>query len=568
MNQLRKLVPAFLWEWDLRLLQDRPRLWATRFHLHLWFLVLINLVTLVLGLLIGVSHRKFPEPEALFGYMLVPATAYFCFWLYRVARFNVEKRFGERKPYSDVAEFVVLWVSMLLIFSIPYTLAVTVAQRAAALTPDEEFVAEVDLLGEQSGWFYGHEFLYDRSMPGLDYSDDYEQAMEAMDLAVQNLHDQASGRLPQGAGTHRFYRSLKEYHERDDDEARAAHADFRALHDVYEGYLRFAEYAADPEHTESYNLDSATWYNAKADSIERNFPLLLMEHGFYRPWSDLPFKSDSVLEAEYIAKRERNEAMDLAAIDRVLAIGIKYSEDVRPIGSQQVSAEYEARFPSTANLQRADRQITRIAKAKDMRYFFWKEEGFFYFMVIFTFCFAILLSAFKSIYWQPFLIAVVTGAVVPVIVLVLSLILEHDVIPLNDGDIMLYGHWLIAVFLFAMLFTIHQQRAYRTNRAVMVILANAIIPFFALYTLMILHEKFDIFGAEALNARVYDLRSSLPNENDPRIMALEAEALALREWIAMVIQITLWGGIAVYVFALHPLFRGLYARLLAFPERK
>lgn len=568
MNQLRKLVPAFLWEWDLRLLQDHPRLWATRFHLHLWFLLLINLVTLVLGLLIGVSHRKFPEPEALFGYMLVPATAYFCFWVYRVARFNVERRFGERKPYSDVAEFAVLWVSMLLIFSIPYTLAVTVAQRAAALTPDGEFVAEVDLLGGQSGWFYGHFYEYGSGLPGFDHPEEYERVMDLMDAAVENLHDKAGGRIAQGAGTHEFFRSLKEYSEREDVEARSARADFRALHEVYEGHIRFAEYAADPEHTESYNPDSAAWYNAKADSIERNFPLLLLEHGHYRPWSELPFKSDSVLEAEYIAARQHDEAMDPAIIERVLAIGNKYSEEVRLVGAAQVKAEYDTRVPSTTNLHVAENQISRIAKAKDMRYFFWKEEGFFYFLVIFTFCFAILLSAFKSIYWQPFLIAVVTGAVVPIVVLVFSLIVEHDVLPLNDDEIMLYGHWLIAVFLFAVIFTIHRQRSYRTNRAVMVILANLTIPFFALYTLMILHEKFDIFGQDELANRIYELRNSLTDETDPRLLALEAEAIVLRERIAMIIQLVLWGGIAGYVFMLHPLFRGLYARLLALPERK
>jgi hypothetical protein len=31
---------------------------------------------------------------------------------------------------------------------------------------------------------------------------------------------------------------------------------------------------------------------------------------------------------------------------------------------------------------------------------------------------------------------------------------------------------------------------------------------------------------------------------------------------------TLWGGVALYVLALHPLFARLYARLMALPERR
>ena len=102
MNLLRKLIPDFLKRWDLDLQRDHPRLWSTRIHYHLWFLLLINALVFLLGWVIRVGTLKFPDPENLFGYMMVPAVIYFAFWVYKVVLFTVERRFGIRKPYSEV----------------------------------------------------------------------------------------------------------------------------------------------------------------------------------------------------------------------------------------------------------------------------------------------------------------------------------------------------------------------------------------------------------------------------------------------------------------------------------
>lgn len=565
MKLLRKLIPAFLWQWDQRLLQDWPRIWATRVHLQLWFLLLCNAVALVLGLLINVSHRKFPDPEELFAYMMVPTVAYAALWVYRVVRFNAEKRFGARKAYSEAGEFVVLWISALLIMSIPTTLALTVGLRIGALTPDEVFVDEVDHLGGQLGWFYRGSSYYDPY-----YDSDYEEegvmeiqdALRTTQAEVDAMHPQPAERVAQGAGSHKFFRSLQEYRTRKDNEDRVLHD----LHDEYSSWIQRGNNALDSNDSILYNPDTAASCFAKADSIERNFPLLLVEFDDLRPWSEkLRFKPDSVVEQEYLLRFTKGEPMNPERIERALAIANKYSKRARLIGAAQVANEFERRVPSTANIDACVRQLSRIAKAKDLRYFFVKEAGYFTFIVIFSFSLALLLAAFKRIYWQPFLVAIVTGAVVPIIVLIAALILEHDVIPLNEERIMIYAHWLIAVFLFAMLFTIGGLRAYRTNRAVMVLLANVIIPFFALFTLFILHEEFDVFGEDALSYTIESI--SISNVEDPRLPVLLEQATALRAFINRVMLGTLWGSIALYVLVLHPLFAWLYARLMALPER-
>lgn len=568
MRLLRRLIPAFLWQWDQRLLQDWPRIWATRVHLHLWFLLLCNAVALLLGLLINVSHRKFPDPEELFAYMLVPTVAYAAFWVYRVVRFNAEKRFGARKAYSEVGEFVVLWISALLIMSIPTTLSLTVSLRIAALTPDEVFVDEVDHLGGQLGWFYRGESYYDPYYDD-DYSDyedesviEIQEALRTAKAEVDATHTQRPERTAQGGSSHKFFRSFKEYRKRQSGEDPAHYG----LHDEYMRWIHRGNNALDTDDTVRYNPDTAAFYFAKADSIERNFPLLLVEFDDIRPWSEkLSFKRDSVLELEYLERFERNEPMNPERIERALAIAKKYSRHARLIPVERVAQEFERRELSTANLEACVRQLSRISRAKDLRYFFVKENSYFAFITIFSFCLVLLLTAFKRIYWQPFLIAIVTAGVVPIVLLIGALILEHEVIPLNDDEIMVYAHWFIAVFLFVMLFTILQLRAYRTNRAVMVLLANSVVPFFVLFTIMILHEEHDIFGQDALNNTIQEISDS--NQEDPRLPALNAQATALREMINRIMLGTLWGGIALYVLVLHPLFTRLYARLMALPER-
>lgn len=561
MRQLRKLIPAFLWQWDQRLLQERPRLWSTRVHLHLWFLLLCNALALGLGLLINVHHRRFPDPEELFLYMLVPTIAYAAFWVHRVVRFSAEKRFGERPRFAEAGEFLVLWASALLTLTIPTTLALTVGLRIAALTPDARFAAEVDLLSGQMGWIYGRTEHYDFDLPFVDDEPDHAEA------TVEAARQAEAERVPQGAGSHRFFRSIAEYRLRNDHEQRRTHTDVPALHDIYEGYIYRGNHAMNREDSASFDPDTAAVLHAKADSIERSFPLLLVDHGELRPFCrTVHLKGDSLLEAEYIARVERGEPMDQAAMEQALAVAARYSARVRPIGAEQVAREFAERRPSTSGIESCRRQLARIAKAKDLRYFFVDAKEYLYAIVLLSFGITVLITAFKRIHWQPFLIAIITAAVVPILVLVLALILEHDVIPANDDEIMVHTHWLIAVGLFASLLSIPRLKAYRTSRAVMVLLANVVAPFFALFTLAILHEEFDVFGQDALRERIAAI--AYADSDDLRLPALEEQADALRALISRVMLGALWGGVALYVLALHPLFARLYARLMALPERR
>ena len=155
MSILRRLIPSFLLRWDLWLQEHHPRLWSTRVHLHLWFLLWSNALAGLLGMLIPVIPHGFPDPEEVWGYMMVPAVVYACFWTYRVVLFTVERRFGIRRTYAEVGEFLIHWLSLLLILTLPMTLSVTLAYRIGHLVTDERFNADVNALNALAPWLYG-----------------------------------------------------------------------------------------------------------------------------------------------------------------------------------------------------------------------------------------------------------------------------------------------------------------------------------------------------------------------------------------------------------------------------
>ena len=584
MNLLRKLIPDFLVQWDLYLLQNMPRLWATRIHYHLWFLLLLNIIAFGLGMVVTVNARRCPDPEELFVYMLVPVVAYFAFWVYRVVRFNVEKLFGVRKPYAEVGEFFVHLVSIVLIMTIPYTLSITVAWRMGVLTSDVEFAEEVNTLNEQAPWFYG---LQDRWGYDDDYDyayDDYEveeemmareavlaaeQAAQAAQAALtgqdlQALYNSVKQRDAQGSGTHQFFRNIEDYRHRFEEEEIVT-SDVLPLHQLYTSYINNGNEALDPTDSAHYNSDTAAYYFAKADSIERNFPLLYIDRGVFTPsYFDHPPDSDSLREEAYIRRFIAKEPMDHVAIERALTIGSKYARHVHLIGADSVAAEFERRESSTTNLRACNAQMARISRAKCMCYGFMLWEAIGFGILLPCFILALLISIFKNNYWQPFLIAVVTGALIPVLVLVFALITEHSLFRMNDGDIMMYTHWWIGLSLLIVPFTIPSLKAYRTHRAVMVILANVVVPFFALFTLAILSSEFDVFGVQALQQVIYDIEAQ--NPFDLRLTELNHQLQLLNDHVGFVMMCTFWGGLVVYVFGLHPIFRNLYARMIALPE--
>jgi ABC-type proline/glycine betaine transport system permease subunit len=228
-----------------------------------------------------------------------------------------------------------------------------------------------------------------------------------------------------------------------------------------------------------------------------------------------------------------------------------------------VIAEFSTRRNSTANVHMADRQLWELAEAKRLGYHFARWEFLLFAVLVPCFVLALLISIFKNIYWQPFLIALVCCALLPILILIFALITEHSVFHVDEERIMLWCYYLIAVLLVLTLFAVPQARAYRTRLAVTTILANVALPFLAVFTLFILDEEFDVFGKKALLGQMgYYASESAEWE---RLNELLHAAQARAEFF---FKLAFWSGLVLYALVLHPLLRNLYARLVALAERK
>jgi hypothetical protein len=571
MSYVRRLIPPFLRHLDLWLQEHHPRLWSTRIHLHLWFLLLLNAAALVLGLLLPVSTYSFPDPEEVWGYMMVPAVVYACFWVYRVVLFNVERRFGIRRTYAEVGEFLIHWLSLLLILTLPMMLAVTLAFRIGHLVTNEQYNADVNAMNALEPWLYGNEtFEPDDEDAAAEAAAMAELAMtEAMEeVAVTARDRQIPYRFRQGNGTHLFFRSVTEYQQRNDRRDDEVEAE-RSLHDLYEDHANVYNRVRDPDDTANYDADTAAYHLYIIDSIETHFPLLRTQLGSFTPherWPGRDMDTDSVIEVNYVQRFNGPGMPDAATIQATLQRGRAYSPNVRLLDPALVLAEFTAREASTTSLWSAENTISDMAEAKAYDYEFLAWEAILFGMVLSTFGIALLLSIFKNLYWQPFLIAVVTAAVLPILILIFSLITAGTVFNLRDEEIMLWTYYLIVLGILVVQVRVPMLKAYRPVPAVLNILANVAAPAFPLFTLFLLNERFDIFGHQALEMRIEQLRDLHPNSLF--VDKLEDQLYLLGQRIFLYMQLAGWGGVLFYTFALHPLFRWCQTRLMALPERK
>ncbi|HEY0976382.1 MAG TPA: hypothetical protein VGE21_02840 [Flavobacteriales bacterium] len=539
MKLLRLLIPAPLHRLDLHLQQRFPRLWSTRIHHHLWFLLLVNAVVFGLGLLLEVAPSSFPDPEDLFGYMLLPAFLYFACWVYQVVLFSPEKRSAPRNPFTEVGEFLIHLVSILLIMTIPYTLALTAVYRIAHTVGDREFTTDVNDLNRQA-WAF---IIGDgRSFPN---------GMVEADAYIS------------GPSSHQHFRNFQEYLRPQPPGVDQVRRLEEVLDEYRTGFNRVNQQG--PE----YDPAMASWYRTRIDSIEQQALFLFVEHGCFSPdhWDydrairvgHNDFLSDSLLELQYVQDIQAVPMFDTDRLRHAIDLGRKYgSGDTATVAG--TIAEYHARRSTSSTIRIAGSTIQRIHEAKTGSYWFLRWVQMAYSLVIPAFILTILLSIFKSSYWQPFLIMLAVCILLPVVILIAALILSSGI---GEDRLMLWTYYVIALGLLIVAPGVMGTKAYHTRNAVVVMLANLVAPFMIAFTLFLLHEEFDVFGLEALQNRLIERP-----QDTAEYLVLDQQVAALRARVDLILTSALWGGLALYALLLVPLFRTLHVRLFALPETR
>lgn len=556
MNLLRRLMPEFLLRFDDEHRMRNPRLWATKWHYHIWFLLLVNALVFATAMLLPVHLYRAMEPEFMFNMLIVFDVVYLCFWVYRSVLFNVEKRHGLRGKWQEPWEFLVQMVSIMLIMSISYTMGLTLSQRIDKTISDRDFLDDMHTLNEGAPYFLHGccNWYYTSNEDGVS-------------------HDRSSVSHYTRNEQFHFFRSLEEYTHRDSIR-KHSRGHYVPLQDIYERYASAADQFDDPYEASIHDPDSMAYYRALADSIAERFPLFYMSHAYFSEYPifhdslETMHELDSMYEKRYIEHLDDSDAVHLARIERFIRTSQKYVAHKVEIDPELVLTALRQKEPLEISSNVFAAALNRINDAKTMNYEF-ASFGAFMVVLIIGFYIALLLSIFKNMYWQPFLIAVVTGFVVPIVVLLAVLILDEWLHISDEEDIMIWSNYIIGLGLILLVFAFKSQVVYRTRTAVMAILANVMWPIAALITLFMLQEYFDVFGIQALDQQI---RALFPYNDtrflDPVYIQMNEELEHLRSVCYVWMTCVFYGGLVLYVALIHPYFRKVYTRLWSLPELK
>lgn len=537
MRFFRALIPAPLLRLDHHLLLHYPRLWATRIHYHLWFLLLCNAAVLLLALLLPVSTHGFPDPEFLFGWMMLPALIYFAFWVYKVVLFSADKALAPPKHWTISLEFLLLWTSIALIMSLPYTLGLTVNCRIAHTVTDDELIADVDSLNR-------HAWLF------LDEDARYFSPTKEWERNTLN--------------SHAYFRNEAEYA----DPSINAEDGTSGLQQVLSGLI--AKYVQLSDHGPAPNPTEAARLRAAIDSIETHYPLYFIQFGRftphgswhlnYVPYLDTPNMGAAYtfLKERYIADMRRSPLVDLKSVQHVLDLARKYDPVHRIPSSSEVQDAFLNGKRSGMHWYTTQARINKIDKAKGAGQFFQEQEIMVHVVLIGTFVLTLLLCMFRSIYWQPFLLLFVTAALLPVVVAFFLLLSDT-----GSDRVFVCTWWAIGIGVLITAFVQRRTPVYAPYFAVLQMLADLAIAFMLFFTLQLLHQYHDIFGLDALRSDLYNAPEGTSTYTDLQHAVAEHSAR-----VDMILVVALWGGMLGYALLLHPWFRSGYQRLFALPERK
>ena len=162
-NQMRILekmkswfLPAFLRNFDHKLLLNNPVLWTSRAHLVSW----LGLLSLAILALIFFTIPNDPRHESVVYlptfFILIVSIVGMIIWLIYLLRFNVFKRFGTYTWKSMLGSFLLLFASLGWFVLLPFLPSAIETYRADQAYTSEELVLETERMN-----FLISELVYD-----------------------------------------------------------------------------------------------------------------------------------------------------------------------------------------------------------------------------------------------------------------------------------------------------------------------------------------------------------------------------------------------------------------------
>lgn len=132
---------------DQQLLINHPHLWATKLHSFLFAYIFFLAAVVFVGFTFPINTENVPaDIETHFICTATVAGIVYLIWLYQVSLFNVNRQFGNIKPFSSVKSHIVYLLIIILLSLSPFIYAQTLIFRVNKLVSPEELLSDCNKL--------------------------------------------------------------------------------------------------------------------------------------------------------------------------------------------------------------------------------------------------------------------------------------------------------------------------------------------------------------------------------------------------------------------------------------
>lgn len=171
---MKKLIPSFLKRLDQYLLLNHPLIWISKIHYILFYGVLLNAVSALIGWTIPLD-LIYPQDLALWYFLFsVISVVILCFWIYRVVIFNIEKKFGNRKWTDEYKVFFLNFICVFTLFSFPFPFATIYNARVANYVNDSVLINDINTLNKAEAYMVNELGNYSSYYDTIDNKDYYD----------------------------------------------------------------------------------------------------------------------------------------------------------------------------------------------------------------------------------------------------------------------------------------------------------------------------------------------------------------------------------------------------------
>ncbi|UTW62013.1 hypothetical protein KFE98_18685 [bacterium SCSIO 12741] len=561
MKILKKILPGFLQQIDHKLLINAPWLWQVKIHYHIWILLLVNLLLAAIAWVWPLHFDRIPDLELLFALLFILQATYFCFWVYRMLRFNSDKNFGRWKFYHAQIQFLLWFISIFLIISLSFTPTMIMSYRVSHLISDEDFQNDLNTLE------MGQPFE-------MDELNDYEYFFSKEDFVrrAQRKIDIDNDTNYRAINYPEFPSSLElliaEAQEREDE--------FRVVIDGRMDTMMFRDSILHYRNLwQSLERDHSKYFNSfyPYHYSEERFPKLLDSQGLLDSYVKALGEPVSYAQRKLLARIEvaqkygRSYRWDPQVYaDYYAYFHGKYISKSNPKATWMFPAE-STNF-SNSSAPSFGTNISRIVDAK-MKYHYFFKSGYWWMMTVVVFCITGLLFLFTSFRWQNFLAAVATGIVISIFMGLSLAFVEYY----NEENLLAMEFFGLFWLLLGVAFLLGVSRVHSHIASTLWILLIAAMPFIPAVGFHILDRQFDYFDRDQYDVQIDALRLKYQSDEisyedfeaeRKRLDKLDDE---LRAQIVGYLVMCIVGGILFFYLVLVPLVKGRANRMLAYPKR-